>query len=314
MDQGNTENIPAEHKQLYDEACAKLVEEIEALKLEKLAIQKAKQDDLLKIKSVSASFTCSKKSPSPKKRGPWGLLAAKAMARGADHDVHPDWVDPDWMDESTDPLHDLYLLRGRKPIQSGKIAKPSHYVVKQVKWAQQGLKFVFCPEFLAKEPTVDDLPFHLIVAGEIGIILSLIAKTKIPTREVVGRLKLLEKMLYWYHRGTDHTAILAFYSTVLRDIEQGQSTWSTPTNDLEVSLLAFAARKPSDASNNDTYSECDSDDMYQDMEGNLHHYNSPGYLDHEGYFHTGNSPITVAPPISKDCQESNQEGIISYKL
>ncbi len=136
----------------------------------------------------------------------------------------------------------LRLMRGTK-VKSGKALKASNYVLKQVKWAHQGLKFNFCPELLANEPTVDELPFPLLIAGEIGVIMSLFNLDKAP-KEVVFRLKLLEKMAYWYERLGDCEAITAFYSAALRNIECGLATWSTPTDELETSLLALAHPKP----------------------------------------------------------------------
>ncbi len=146
--------------------------------------------------------------------------------------------DPSSDSDVSDLLYLLGLMRGTKVI-SGKAVKASDRVLKQVKWAHQGLKFSFCPELLANEPTVDELPFPLLIAGELGVIMSLFNMDKAP-KQVVFRLKLLEKMAYWYQRLGDCQAVTAFYSGALRNIECGRATWSTPTDELETSLLALA--------------------------------------------------------------------------
>jgi len=73
------------------------------------------------------------------------------------------------------------------------------------------------------------LQFNLFVAGELKII----SNKKIDEIEKTGRIKLLKKISY-YTELYEWKGIKKFYAHIIRQIENGLSTWSQDCSGVEI--------------------------------------------------------------------------------
>lgn len=111
--------------------------------------------------------------------------------------------------------------------KSGIKSKASDKVKFPQKWPQASLQF----EFVTKNAEFKDLSFKLLVAGELEIISECTSKL-----ERKGRIALLKKLAY-YSNTYSIEGLRNYYSSCLRQIEQGHKTWAADFSNLEQPIL-----------------------------------------------------------------------------
>lgn len=107
----------------------------------------------------------------------------------------------------------------KKKIKSGFLDKPDTNVRSKVQvphMAQSGL-------FMHKPTTFEKLSFECFVAGEARII----EMCSDPV-EMLGRLKLLQRVCYWKAGGSAWVEVRSMYRAILRMIEDGEFGWMVP--------------------------------------------------------------------------------------
>ena len=107
-------------------------------------------------------------------------------------------------------------------------------------WPQSKLQY----EYAGSNVKFDELQFNLFVAGELEII----SNKKIDEIEKTGRIKLLKKISY-YTELSEWKGIKKLYAHIIRQTENGLSTWSQDFSGVETPLLikyvkTDKARKP----------------------------------------------------------------------
>ena len=128
----------------------------------------------------------------------------------------------------------------KKSKKSGIFDHPSDEVVDKQLWPQSKLQY----EYAGSNVKFYELQFNLFVAGE----LEMISNKKIDEIEKTGRIKLLKKISY-YTELYEWKGVKQFYAHIIRQIENGLSTWSQDISGVETPLLikyvkTYKARKP----------------------------------------------------------------------
>ena len=185
--------------------------------------------------STPVEDTTSKKV---KRKAPWHELPEakrpKATINELSHSASDDSLGESSSSSDSDSSCSSRKKRKRKhKLKSGMFAKYSSKVVKPQKWPHNHLD----PHFINPLPKFADLTWDQLVAGETAVILACS-----NFKQVLGRLKLLKQLAYWKIRTGDFPRVRQLYMGILNAIEQGESSWSSNFQLLEMLIMGDTAR------------------------------------------------------------------------
>ena len=178
-------------------------------------------------------------TPKAKRKAPWHELPEPKRPRAAINELSPA-VSEDSLGESSSSSSDSTSSdsshkkrRRKRKLKSGMFAKYSSKIVKPQKWPHNHLD----PHFINPLPKFADISWDQLVAGELAVILSCSKH-----QQVLGRLKLLKQLAYWKIRTGDFPKVRQLYMGVLNAIEQGESSWSSNFQLLEMMIMGDATK------------------------------------------------------------------------
>ena len=93
------------------------------------------------------------------------------------------------------------------------------------------------PHFIFNMPEFQDISWDQLVTGEVAIILQAQSHT-----QAIGRLHLLKQLAYWKLCSGNLQKVLQLHMAVVRAIEEGESSWSSNFQLLEVLVMADQTR------------------------------------------------------------------------
>ena len=93
------------------------------------------------------------------------------------------------------------------------------------------------PHFISNMPKFQDISWDQLVAGEVAIILQ--AR---PHTQAMGRLHLLKQLAYWELCSGNLHKVHQLYMAMVRAIEEGESSWSSNFQLLEVLVMGDQTR------------------------------------------------------------------------
>ena len=136
-----------------------------------------------------------------------------------DDSVSEDGSEEDGSEDEGTRHEQMSSKRSKSELKSGIFAKASNTrIVRQVLHAHA---MIDSEETDGKDMVLDDLPFNLLVAGELEIILN-----KVGAEEKWSRLMMLKKLAY-KSQFLKHEAILERYAAFLHKVEKGKCNWGS---------------------------------------------------------------------------------------